>query len=86
MVHWADAFDVPCLAFFPTHHPEWRVRDYPKCRAVMLRSALPPGIEFTREPLDDQLAHAAWFPNGGDLGWLADVLTAALERSARGAA
>jgi Glycosyltransferase family 9 (heptosyltransferase) len=80
MVHLADAFDVPCLAFFPTHHPEWRVRDYPKCRAVMLRSALPPGIEFTREPHDDELAHAAWFPNGADLGWLAEVLTATFGR------
>ncbi|MBR0692124.1 glycosyltransferase family 9 protein [Bradyrhizobium lablabi] len=86
MVHLADAFDVPCLAFFPTHRPEWRVRDYPKCRAVMLRSGLPAGIEFPRGPHDEELAHAGWFPHGDDLGWLADVLTPTLARSARGAA
>jgi hypothetical protein len=86
MVHLADAFDVPCLAFFPTHDPEWRVRDYPKCHAVVLRSALPPGIEFARGTHDDELAHEAWFPDGGDLGWLADLLKPTLTRSARGAA
>lgn len=61
------------LAFFPTHHPEWRVCDYPKCRAVMPRSYA--GSEFTREPPDDELAYAAWIPNGGNLGWLTDVFT-----------
>jgi ADP-heptose:LPS heptosyltransferase len=36
MVHLADAFNVPCLAFFPTHRPEWRVRDYPRCLPIAL--------------------------------------------------
>jgi hypothetical protein len=70
MVHLADAFEVPCLAFFPTHHPEWRVRDYPRCVAVALRSALPPGLEFARGAGDHALAQRAWFPDGTDLGWL----------------
>jgi ADP-heptose:LPS heptosyltransferase len=29
MAHLANAFNKPCLAFFPTHDPLWRVRDYP---------------------------------------------------------
>jgi hypothetical protein len=69
MVHLADAFDVPCVAFFPTHDPEWRVRDYPKCRAIRLRSRLPPGLEFARGPRDEEEAHAAWFRD--PLAWSA---------------
>src|SRR5262249_28483222 len=34
MVHLADAFDIPCVAVFTTHRPEWRVRDYPFCRPL----------------------------------------------------
>jgi hypothetical protein len=83
MVHLADAFDVPCLAFFPTHRPEWRVRDYPKCLPITLRSTLPPGIEFSRGLRDEQLAHEAWFPDGDDLSWLVAVLTPTLTRFAR---
>jgi hypothetical protein len=83
MVHLADAFDVPCLAFFPTHRPEWRVRDYPKCCPVALGSALPPGIEFSRGSRDEELAHKSWFPDGYDLSWLAAVLTPTLARYAR---
>ncbi|WP_156927811.1 glycosyltransferase family 9 protein [Bradyrhizobium sp. Tv2a-2] len=79
MVHLADAFDVPCLAFFPTHLPKWRVRDYPNCRAVMLRSELPPGLEFARVSGDEELAQAGWFSDNGDLGWLTDVLKPSLE-------
>ncbi|WP_407155492.1 glycosyltransferase family 9 protein [Bradyrhizobium sp. STM 3557] len=74
MVHLADAFGVPCLAFFPTHRPEWRVRDYPRCVAVPLRSALPPGLEFARGVGDLALARRAWFPNGADLDWLKRVI------------
>lgn len=74
MVHLADAFGVPCLAFFPTHRPEWRVRDYPRCIAVPLRSALPPGLEFARGVADHALARRAWFPDGADLGWLKRVV------------
>jgi glycosyl transferase family 9 (putative heptosyltransferase) len=80
MVHIADAFDVTCLAFFPTHSPEWRVRDYPHCRAIQLRSTLPLGLEFARSPHDEQLAHEAWFHGGDDLSWLTRVLTEMLEK------
>jgi Glycosyltransferase family 9 (heptosyltransferase) len=74
MVHLADAFGVPCLAFFPTHRPEWRARDYPRCVAIPLRSALPPGLEFARGVGDRALARRAWFPDGADLGWLKRVV------------
>jgi hypothetical protein len=74
MVHLADAFDVPCLAFFPTHRPEWRVRDYPRCVAIALQSALPAGLEFPRGPGDHAIARGAWFPDGKDLGWLQHVI------------
>ncbi len=70
MVHLADAFSVPCLAFFTTHRPEWRMRDYPLCRAVHLPAALPPALEFDRGDDDRRAALAAWFPDGPDLGWL----------------
>jgi Glycosyltransferase family 9 (heptosyltransferase) len=80
MVHLADAFEVPCLAFFPTHYPEWRVRDYPRCvpMPIALRSALPPGLEFARNPHDHVIAQRAWFPNGADLGWLTQVIAGCL--------
>ncbi len=74
MVHLADAFAVPCLAFFTTHRPEWRVRDYPLCRPVYLPSGLPEAIEFVRDVADVAACHAAWFARGADLGWLDAVL------------
>ena len=70
MVHLADAFAVPCLAFFTTHRPEWRVRDYPLCRAIHLPAGLPEAIEFVRGPADVAACQAAWFARGADLGWL----------------
>ena len=78
MVHLADAFEVPCLAFFPTHHPEWRVRDYPRCVPIALRSALPPGLEFARGPHDHVIAQRAWFPDGANLDWLRRVIAGCL--------
>jgi hypothetical protein len=59
MVHLADALERPCLAFFPTHDPVLRVRDYPLCRPVRLDAGLPPG-EFARDARDVAQAHAAW--------------------------
>ncbi len=61
MVHLADAFSIPCLAFFPTHDPAWRVRDYPHCTPVALEADLPRGLEFPRGPADLAAARAAWF-------------------------
>lgn len=61
MVHLADAMGVPCLAFFTTHDPAWRVRDYPLCSAVHLHPAgLPPALEFPRSTADVIAAQAAW--------------------------
>jgi hypothetical protein len=70
MVHLADAFHVPCLALFPTHRPEWRVRDYPLCTSVALQAWIPLGTEFVRDANDHAFARAAWFPDGENLGWL----------------
>jgi Glycosyltransferase family 9 (heptosyltransferase) len=79
MPHLADAFGVPCLAFFTTHRPEWRVRDYPRCRAVHLPAAgLPPALEFSRGAGDEAAARAAWFGDGVNFSWLYDALAAAL--------
>ncbi len=61
MVHLADAFSVPCLAFFTTHRPEWRVRDYPLCQPVHLApDGLPDALEFSRGPADLAAIEAAW--------------------------
>ena len=76
MVHLADAFDVPCLAFFPTHDPAWRVRDYPHCTPVALAGPDPPGLEFVRTPNDLVAARQAWFPQADDLSWLDRLLAA----------
>jgi hypothetical protein len=71
MVHLADAFSVPCLAFLTTHRPALRTRDYPLCRAVRLPIAgLPESIEFVRSEADLVASRAAWFPDGPGLGWL----------------
>jgi ADP-heptose:LPS heptosyltransferase len=83
MVHLADAFGIPCIAFFPTHRPEWRVRDYPRCQPIALQSRLPPGIEFARGPGDDMLAESSWFPDGDDLSWLDRTMSWARERLLR---
>ena len=78
-VHLADALQRPCLAFFTTHRPQWRVRDYPLCRAIDLVPAeLPPALEFYRGEQDIAAAREAWFVRGTDLDWLAAELTAAL--------
>jgi hypothetical protein len=78
MVHLADAFSVPCLAFFTTHRPEWRARDYPLCRAIHLPvSGLPPALEFARGASDCGAARAAWFPDADDLAWLKIALSEA---------
>ncbi|WP_027580234.1 glycosyltransferase family 9 protein [Bradyrhizobium sp. Ai1a-2] len=82
MVHLADAFGVGCLAFFPTHRPEWRVRDYPRTVSLELPTRLPRGIEFARDPRDYALARASWFFDGDDLKWLDLAVDQALGRFA----
>ncbi len=77
MVHLADAMGVPCLAFFTTHRPDWRVRDYPLCRPVHLDAGLPPALEFARGPADIAACRAAWLAPGADLAWLDRALEAA---------
>jgi Glycosyltransferase family 9 (heptosyltransferase) len=75
MVHLADAFSVPCLAFFTTHRPEWRVRDYPSCRPVHLPApGIPEALEFGRNEGDLKAMQAAWWRHGLDLSWLDPIL------------
>ncbi|HET9018020.1 MAG TPA: glycosyltransferase family 9 protein [Acetobacteraceae bacterium] len=63
MVHLADGFGVPTLALFTTHRPDWRVRDYPLCRALHFPApGLPEALEFARGPEDEAAAAAAWPP------------------------
>ncbi len=83
MPHLADAYGVPCLAFFTTHRPEWRVRDYPLCRPIHLPADLPPALEFARAPADVVAARAAWLRDGA-AGWLRPALTDLLGPSAEG--
>ncbi len=77
MVHLADAWGVPTLAFFVTHRPEWRVRDYPFCTAIHLPAPLPPALEFARDGADIRAAEGAWTARGSDLPWLEPALIAA---------
>ena len=68
MVHLADALGVPCLAFFTTHRPEWRVRDYPLCRAVHLPVAgLPEALEFSRSGEDVAAVRRAWMASADEV-------------------
>lgn len=60
MIHLADALDRPCLAFFTTHRPAWRVRDYPRCHAIDLAAAVPDALEFVRDDADIAACRAAW--------------------------
>jgi hypothetical protein len=85
-VHLADAFSRPCLAFFPTHDPAWRARDYPHCRPVRLAArGLDVSQEFARDAHDVAAANAAWFPHGEDVTWLFDALRGALAAAERSA-
>jgi hypothetical protein len=71
MVHLADAFDVPWLAFLTTHRAEMRIRDYPLCQPIHLPIAgLPENIEFVRSESDLVAARKAWFPDRLRLAWL----------------
>ena len=82
MVHLADAFDIPTLAFFTTHRPEWRVRDYPLCTPIHLPPAgLPEALEFIRTPADIAACRAAWFARGADLAWLDPLIAGAVGRA-----
>jgi len=75
ILHIADAYSVPCLAFMTTHRPEWRVRDYPFCLPYRLPIAgVPESAEFVRGEEDLKAVRAAWFPDGPGLGWVAPVL------------
>ncbi|MFN9805877.1 MAG: glycosyltransferase family 9 protein [Betaproteobacteria bacterium] len=83
MVHLADAFSTPCLAFFTSHRPEWRVRDYPRCHAEHLRPVgLPEALELVRDDADIAASRGAWFARGADLAWLDKLLANSWKGSA----
>jgi hypothetical protein len=84
MVHLADALGVPCLAFFVSHRPVWRVRDYPLCIPVHLPAVgLPEALEFPRDDADVAAARAAWFAPDTELRWLDAALAGAWRESER---
>lgn len=71
MPHLADAFAVPCLTFFTTHRPEWRMRDYPHARAIHLPPAgFPEALEFSRGPEDEAAARQAWLRGEAGMQWI----------------
>ncbi|MCB8880569.1 hypothetical protein ACELLULO517_10020 [Acidisoma cellulosilytica] len=75
ILHLADAYSVPCLAFMTTHRPEWRVRDYPFCLPYRLPvTGVPESAEFVRSEEDLKAVHDAWFPDGPGLGWVGPLL------------
>jgi hypothetical protein len=78
MVHLADALGVPCLAFFISHRPVWRVRDYPLCIPIHLPApGLPEALEFPRDDADVAASQAAWLGPDADLSWLNAALAGA---------
>jgi len=79
IVHLADALGVPCLAFFVTHRPVWRVRDYPFCLPVYLPApGVPEALEFPRDDADVAATRAAWFDPDAQLRWLDAALVGAM--------
>ena len=83
ITHLADAFSKPCLTFFTTHRPEWRVRDYPFCRPVYLPADLPLSLEFPRGEEDVLAAQAAWM-DGLAGGRLESLLTEVFQALSKG--
>jgi hypothetical protein len=68
MIHLADAFNVPCLAFFTTHRPEWRVAAYPRCTPLHLApNGLPEALEFSRSSADLTAVRHAWLGAESDI-------------------
>ena len=49
-VHLAAGFNVPTLAGFASINPGLRVRDYPSCTAVDLRTPLTDGLHTSDDP------------------------------------
>ena len=75
ILHLADAYSIPCLAFMTTHRPEWRVRDYPDCLPCRLPVAgVPESAEFVRSDADLAAVRQAWFPDGPNMHWVGPLL------------
>ena len=49
-VHLAAGFEIPTLAGFTSINPVLRVRDYPDCTAVDLRTPLTDGLHTSDDP------------------------------------
>lgn len=49
-VHLAAGFDIPMLAGFTSINPSLRVRDYPRCTAIDLRTPLTDGLHCSDDP------------------------------------
>lgn len=86
IVHFADSFSVPCVGFYTTHQPEWRMRDYPLCQGVHLPlKNAPPALEFARGRHDVDAAEEAWFPQGSNFSWMHQILSKSVGQKKRGA-
>ena len=59
-VHLAAGFDVPTLAVFVSIDPALRVRDYPECQALDLRSSLTDGLHASDDPAVLAQARQSW--------------------------
>jgi hypothetical protein len=59
-VHIAAGFDIPTTAFFTTIAPNLRVRDYPRCNAVLLPLPELKGIQASNRATDMELIERAY--------------------------
>ena len=59
-VHIAAGFDIPTTAFFTTIAPDLRVRDYPRCNAVLLPLPELEGIQASNRASDVKLIERAY--------------------------
>jgi len=59
-VHLAAGFDVPTLAGFASINPVLRVRDYPRCTALDLRTPLTDGLHASDDPVLLREVDTSW--------------------------
>jgi len=59
-VHIAAGFDIPTTAVFTTITPDLRVRDYPRCKAVLLPLPELEGIQASNRATDMELIERAY--------------------------
>jgi ADP-heptose:LPS heptosyltransferase len=70
-IHIAAGFDVPTLAVFVSIDPALRVRDYPNCRVLDVRTELTDGLHESDDPMVLREVDRIWQTIVGrsDLPW-----------------